>query len=53
MLIGAELMEEALPRASAPNKKKLKEWIALLRDEEHEAQAIAEVLKRYGFQGDV
>ncbi|MFD1079930.1 maltotransferase domain-containing protein, partial [Longispora fulva] len=44
LLIGAELMEEALPRASAQNKKKLKEWIQLLRDEEHEALAISEAL---------
>ncbi len=44
LLIGAELMEEALPRASAPNKKKLKEWIELLRDEEHGQRAVSEAL---------
>ncbi|MHA6280580.1 alpha-1,4-glucan--maltose-1-phosphate maltosyltransferase [Salinimicrobium sp. CAU 1759] len=44
LLIGAELMEEALPRASGPNKKKLKEWIQLFRDEEHEQRAVSEAL---------
>ncbi|WP_029034835.1 alpha-1,4-glucan--maltose-1-phosphate maltosyltransferase [Salinimicrobium terrae] len=44
LLIGAELMEEALPRASAPNKKKLKDWIKLLRSEEHEERALSEAL---------
>jgi starch synthase (maltosyl-transferring) len=44
LLIGAELMEEAMPRASTADKKKLKEWIELLRDEEHESLAISEAL---------
>lgn len=44
LLIGAELMEDALPRTSAQNKKKLKDWIGLLKDENKEAEAISEVL---------
>lgn len=44
LLIGAELMEDAISRASAPNKKKLKEWIKLLKDEDKSSQAISEVL---------
>ena len=44
LLIGAELMEEALPRASGPNKKKLKEWIKLLKDNEKRSQAISDAL---------
>lgn len=44
MLIGAELMEQAISHATAPNKKKLKEWIRLLKSEEHQAQAQAEAL---------
>ncbi len=44
LLIGANFMEEALSQATAPNKKKLKNWIELLRDDEKESQAISEAL---------
>ncbi|HER41215.1 MAG TPA: DUF3416 domain-containing protein, partial [Salinimicrobium catena] len=44
LLIGAQFMEGALPQATAANKKKLNEWIELLRDDEKEAQAISEAL---------
>jgi starch synthase (maltosyl-transferring) len=44
LLIGAQFMEEALPQATAANKKKLNTWIELLRDEEKEGQAISEAL---------
>ncbi|MFD2518726.1 alpha-1,4-glucan--maltose-1-phosphate maltosyltransferase [Salinimicrobium flavum] len=44
LLIGAELMEEAVPRALASNKKKLEHWISLLRDDDKESQAISDAL---------
>ncbi len=44
LLIGAEMMEEALSRASTPDKKKLKNWIELLRKDENEDEAVAEAL---------
>lgn len=44
LLIGAQLMEEALPRATSVQKKKLNRWIKLLRDENEEAEAISEAL---------
>ncbi|WP_424493506.1 alpha-1,4-glucan--maltose-1-phosphate maltosyltransferase [Salinimicrobium sp. GXAS 041] len=44
LLIGAQMMEEALSRASAPDKKKLKNWIELLRKDENEDEAVAEAL---------
>lgn len=44
LLIGAQFMEGAVPQATAANKKKLNEWIELLRDDEKEAQAISEAL---------
>lgn len=50
LLIGAELMEDAMPRATATNKKKLKAWIELLRSDEKEAQAISEALSESAYQ---
>lgn len=44
LLIGAKMMEDAVERAGAANKKKLNEWIALLKDNEKEGLAIAEAL---------
>ena len=44
LLIGAELMEDALSRASGPDKKKLKEWIKLFKDEEQSKRAVSEAL---------
>ena len=44
LLIGAEMMEDALSRASTPDKKKLKAWIQLLRSEKNENEAVTEAL---------
>ena len=44
LLIGAELMEEAVANSTAANKKKLKNWIELLRSDDSEGQAISEAL---------
>ena len=50
LLIGAELMEDALSNATAENKKKLKSWIKLLRSEESEARAVSEALSDSAFR---
>jgi starch synthase (maltosyl-transferring) len=44
LLIGAEMMEDALSRASTPDKKKLNSWIKLLRSEKNENEAVTEAL---------
>ena len=44
LLIGAQMMEEAVSRASGPHKKKLKGWIELLRSEEDENEAVFQAL---------
>ena len=41
--VGAELIEEAMERATAGQRKKLKSWSKLLRNEEKETQAISDV----------
>lgn len=43
LLVGAEMMEEAMDRTTAAQKKKLKSWSKLLRDESRENDAISEV----------
>ena len=45
ILIGAELMEKALEQANASQKKQLRNWITLLRDEEKEAEAISKIFE--------
>lgn len=44
LLIGADMMEDAVKRASAEQKKKLSSWIDLLRSDENKAGAVAQAL---------
>ncbi|WP_255702949.1 maltotransferase domain-containing protein [Antarcticibacterium sp. 1MA-6-2] len=40
LLIGAQMMEEAIARASAPQKKKLQSWIEELRKDENDKRSV-------------
>jgi starch synthase (maltosyl-transferring) len=40
LLIGAQMMEEAIARASAPQKKKLQNWVEQLRNSENKENAV-------------
>ncbi|MDT0685875.1 alpha-1,4-glucan--maltose-1-phosphate maltosyltransferase [Autumnicola psychrophila] len=45
LLIGADLMEDALERLPATQKKQLRNWIKLIKDEEKESEAISKVFE--------
>ncbi len=44
LLIGAELMEDAISRASSKQQKKLQSWIKLFRSDKNEEKAVSEAL---------
>lgn len=42
LLIGAEMMEEALSRANSAQKKKLQSWIKILQKDENDSEAVSQ-----------
>ncbi|HSI71159.1 MAG TPA: alpha-1,4-glucan--maltose-1-phosphate maltosyltransferase [Gillisia sp.] len=41
LLIGVQMMEEAIARATAPDKKKLQKWIEVLKDDDNDEDSVA------------